>query len=98
MLQFSLRSRTPSVNGSYCSPYSSLTRKVRRAPRSAGRATGAGAVSSHVAVAGSGRATAHRLAFAERLQNDDDSEHCSRSLAGLYFNKRIVIVGWLSPF
>ncbi|XP_075986522.1 actin binding LIM protein Uncoordinated 115a isoform X4 [Anticarsia gemmatalis] len=26
-LQFSLRSRTPSVNGSYCSPYSSLTRK-----------------------------------------------------------------------
>lgn len=27
--QFSLRSRTPSVNGSYCSPYSSLTRKVR---------------------------------------------------------------------
>ncbi|XP_041985409.1 actin-binding LIM protein 2 isoform X2 [Aricia agestis] len=26
-LQFSLRSRTPSVNGSYCSPYSSLNRK-----------------------------------------------------------------------
>ncbi|CAK1594280.1 unnamed protein product, partial [Parnassius mnemosyne] len=26
-LQFSMRSRTPSVNGSYCSPYSSLTRK-----------------------------------------------------------------------
>ncbi|XP_053619615.1 actin-binding LIM protein 3 isoform X4 [Plodia interpunctella] len=26
-MQFSLRSRTPSVNGSYCSPYSSLTRK-----------------------------------------------------------------------
>ncbi|XP_013165307.1 PREDICTED: uncharacterized protein LOC106116112 [Papilio xuthus] len=26
-LQWSLRSRTPSVNGSYCSPYSSLTRK-----------------------------------------------------------------------
>lgn len=30
--QFSLRSRTPSVNGSYCSPYSSLTRKVRHTP------------------------------------------------------------------
>ncbi|XP_047512733.1 actin-binding LIM protein 2 isoform X1 [Pieris napi] len=26
-LQFSMRSRTPSVNGSYCSPYSSLNRK-----------------------------------------------------------------------
>ncbi|XP_033207931.1 actin-binding LIM protein 2 isoform X10 [Belonocnema kinseyi] len=29
-MQFSLRSRTPSLNGSLCSPYSSLSRKVRQ--------------------------------------------------------------------
>ncbi|CAH0763534.1 unnamed protein product, partial [Diatraea saccharalis] len=39
-LQFSLRSRTPSVNGSYCSPYSSLNRKY--GSRAASPGTGLG--------------------------------------------------------
>ncbi|XP_026744803.1 actin-binding LIM protein 3, partial [Trichoplusia ni] len=49
-LQFSLRSRTPSVNGSYCSPYSSLTRKYGYRCVSPGlvlREYRAGAVSPH---------------------------------------------------
>ncbi|KAI8423368.1 hypothetical protein MSG28_014369 [Choristoneura fumiferana] len=52
-LQFSLRSRTPSVNGSYCSPYSSLTRKYGSRAMSPGlvlreyRGGGAGTVSPH---------------------------------------------------